>query len=259
MIDTHIHLVPGVDDGAKDIDVAIQMLHLANNEGVSEMILTPHFNSPIYNNQNVEKQYSLIKDHISEEKIDVKVHLGNEIYLSEENIESIKLGQAHTMGNSKYLLIELPFYHFYPFHEAMIYDLQLNGYNIILAHVERYQIFEKKPEKFYELLTKGIYAQMTSEYITDNRTRKKALRWIEEGLIQIVASDGHDVDDRPPVMKSAYDIVSRAFGKDCAQKLFVDNPRLVIEDSVLMDVNIEKAKRYGWHKRIASLVEHRRK
>ncbi|HEY5556691.1 tyrosine-protein phosphatase [Acetobacterium sp.] len=245
MIDTHIHLVPGVDDGAKDMDVAIRMLHMAINEGVSEMILTPHFNIPIYYNQNVEKQYNLIKDYIITEKIDLKIHLGNEIYLSEESMEGIKNGQAHTMGDSRYLLVELPYYHFYPFHEAMMHDLQLSGYKIVLAHAERYQIFMKKPDKIKELAEKGIYAQITSSYIIDKKTRKKALKWIEGGSIHIVASDGHNVDNRPPVMKRAYDSVSQAFGELCAETLFVDNPRLMIEDGALMIADIEKARRFG--------------
>lgn len=245
MIDTHIHMIPGIDDGAEDMETAIKMLHLAINEGVREMILTPHFNSPVYNNQNVEKQYNLIRDYITSEKIDFKIHLGNEIYLSEENMEGIKKGVAHTMGDSRYLLVELPYFHFYPFHEAMIHDLQFSGYKVVLAHIERYEIFIKKPGKLKELVKKGIYTQMTSRYIMDNKTRKKALKWIESGLIHIVASDGHDIGRRPPVMKKAYDSVSKAFGKGCAQMLFVDNPRLMIEDGELMVPDIKKEKRFG--------------
>ena len=102
MIDTHIHMVPGVDDGAKDLDTAIQMMQLAIKEGVNEMILTPHFNLPAYHNQNVDKQYKLLNNYILDKNIDFKIHLGNEIYLSEETMEGIKQGQAHTMGNSRY-------------------------------------------------------------------------------------------------------------------------------------------------------------
>ncbi|MBC3889966.1 hypothetical protein GH810_16830 [Acetobacterium paludosum] len=242
MIDTHIHMLPGIDDGAKDLDVAKQMLQTAIGEGVSELILTPHFNIPIYNNQNVEQQYNLISDYIATEKINLKIHLGNEIYLSEEDLAAIKKGQAHTMGDSKYLLVELPRYHFYPFHEVMIHDLQFSGYKIVLAHVERYQIFNDKPDKLKELITEGVYSQITSGYIMDNKTRKKALKWIEGGLAHIVASDGHNMDSRPPLMKSAYDIVAEVFGQPCAQTLFFDNPRLMIEDEALMVMNINKKK-----------------
>ena len=240
MIDTHIHMLPGIDDGAKDMDVTKRMLQAAIDEGVNEMILTPHFNIPFYFNKNVEKQYNLVSDYIAAEKMSMKIHLGNEIYLSEEDMEAIKKGQAHTMGDSNYLLLELPYYHFYPFHEVMIHDLQLSGYRIILAHIERYQIFKDKPDKLKELVNEGVYSQITSEYIMNNKTRKKALKWIGTGFIHIVASDAHNMDSRPPLMKNAYDIVSEVFGKHCAQTLFVDNPRLMIADDALVVANIKK-------------------
>lgn len=244
LIDTHIHMVPGVDDGAKDMDTAIQMLEVAINEGVDEMILTPHFNLPVYNNQNVAKNYNLLNQYVLTQNIDFKIHLGNEIYLSEEDIAGIKNGQAHTMGDTRYLLIELPLYHFYPFHEVMIYDLQNNGYKIVIAHVERYQIFKKEPEKLHEFVNHGICTQITSSYIMNKKTRRRALELIKSGLIHIVASDGHGIDWRPPVMKMAYDIVAKAFGQHCAHILFVENPKLMIEDRVLMVADIEQVKRF---------------
>lgn len=251
MIDTHIHMVPGVDDGAKNLDRSVRMLNMAINEGVNEMIVTPHFKIPLYDNQNVEKQFRLISDYIVSENINFKIHLGNEIYLSEESMEGIKKGQANTMGNSRYLLLELPYYHFYPFHESMMAELQERGYEIILAHVERYQIFESKPEKLKEFVEKGIYTQITSRYISDKKTRKDALKLINNGLIHVVASDGHDTLKRPPVMKEAYQIVSRAFGESSAQTLFTNNPKLIIKNGALILPHIEKAKRFSlWNLRI---------
>lgn len=245
MIDTHIHMVPGVDDGAKDLETAIQMLQLAMKEGVNEMILTPHFKLPSYYNQKVDEQYQLLNDYITAENIDFKIHLGNEIYLSEESMAGIDKGKAHTMGNSQFLLIELPNYHYYPFHESMILELQEKGFKVILAHVERYEVFSKKPDKLTKLNESGIYAQITSHYIMDSKTRKKALKWIETGLIHIVASDGHDMIKRPPLMKMAYEVVVKAFGEECGQMLFVENPGMMIRDCELMAPVLNRRKRFG--------------
>lgn len=249
MIDTHIHMVPGVDDGAKDLNVSKNMMKLAINEGVNEMILTPHFNLPTYYNQNVDAQFQLLNNYINTEKINFKIHLGNEIYLSEETMVGIKKGHAHTMGDSKYLLVELPFYHYYPFHEAMLMELQECGYKVILAHVERYEVFSKKPFKLVELSKKGIYCQITSRYIMDGKTRKRALKLIESGIIHIVASDGHDVVKRPPVMKMAYEIVSKTFGEGCGQMLFTENPGMMIRDCELMVPVLNKIKGFGFHRK----------
>lgn len=249
MIDTHIHMVPGVDDGAKDLQISINMMKLAISEGVNEMILTPHFNLPTYSNQNVKEQFNFLNNYIISEKIDFKIHLGNEIYLSEESMEGIKQGKAYTMANSRYLLVELPYCHFYPFHEVMLMELQKYGYKVVLAHVERYEVFLNKPEKLMELNGKGIYSQITSRYIMDSKTRKKALKLIESGLIYIVASDGHDVVRRPPVMKMAYEIVSRAFGEGCGKMLFLENPGMMIRDCELMLPVLKKRKRIGFRRR----------
>ena len=247
MIDTHIHMVPGVDDGAKDLEMAIQMMQLAMNEGVNEMIVTPHFNLPTYHNQNVDEQYQLLIDYIERENIDFKLHLGNEIYLSEETMAGIKRGLAHTMGNSRFLLVELPLYHYYPFHESMLFELQESGYKVVLAHVERYEVFARRPEKLAALNERGIYSQITSQYIMDGKTRRKALKWIESGLIYIIASDGHDLVKRPPVMKRAYEIVVKVFGEECGQMLFYENPGMMIRDRELM-VPVLKKKRFGFHR-----------
>ncbi len=244
LIDTHIHLLPGVDDGAKDMDIAIQMLRIAMNDGVNEMVLTPHFNIPIYSNQKVIEQYLRLKEYISVAQIDFKIHLGNEIYLSEEDVEGVKKGLAFTMGNTRYVLLELPIHQFYPFHEIMIQDLQKRGYKILLAHVERYDIFKKEPEKLKELIRYGSYGQITSQYIMNKKTRKRALQMIKNGLIHIVASDGHGIEWRPPVMKMAYDIVSETVGKEWAQILFIDNPKSMIENAELAAINIKKVKRF---------------
>jgi len=247
MIDTHIHMIPGVDDGAKDLNISGQMMQMAINEGVNGMILTPHFNIPRYDNKNVKEQYGLLGDYIKENEVEFELHLGNEIHLSEENVEAIKSGKVNTLAESQYLLLELPHYHFYPFHEDAIYDLYHNDdYKIILAHVERYQVFTKKPEMIREFIQDGIYAQMTSEYIVNKKTRKSALKWIEDGLIQLVASDGHDITRRPPAMKQAYEIVKKSFGESCAQTLFENNPRLIINNDALLMPKIEKVKRFSF-------------
>lgn len=248
MIDTHIHMIPGVDDGAKSLEISIQMLEMAISEGVNGMVVTPHFNIPHYYNKNVKEQFQLLVDHIQTNKIDFELHLGNEIHVSEENMAAIKSESAYTMGDSRYLLLELPNYHFYSFHEEAIYDLYSNEYKIILAHVERYVIFTKKPEKIKKMSRSGIYTQMTSEYIINKKTRKDALQWIENGLINIVASDGHDIVWRPPVMKMAYEIVKKSFGESCAQTLFVENPQRIINDQELLHPKIEKSKRFSLRK-----------
>lgn len=244
MIDTHIHIIPGVDDGAMDLQVSKQMLTFSINEGVSEMIVTPHFNPPHYDNQDVLRQYNRLNEMIRLEEMKIKIHLGNEIRLSEEGMKGIHSGAANTMADSHYLLIELPGYHYYPFHEAMIDELLASGYKIVLAHVERYPVFQKNPGKLWEFIKKGVFAQLSSTYIIERRSRKKAFSWLETGLIHVVASDGHNLNRRPPVLKKAYDLVSHHFGKESAKILFRENPQAILRDQKLKTIAVKRKKRF---------------
>lgn len=240
MIDTHIHLLPAVDDGADDLDTSRQMALQALAEGVNEMIVTPHF----VNNKDYQKhtrdQFELLSRTLEQERIALNITLGNEIHLSEENMEAILSGLARTMGDSDYLLIELPINHFYDFHEMFLYTLMERGFKIILAHIERYRIFREQPQKLGKLIEQGMFAQVTSKYLMEHKTRKMGLNWIKTGWIHIIASDAHDLTYRPPLMKQAYELVEKRFGECAAIWLFNENPRAVLENRLMDPVFINK-------------------
>jgi len=240
MIDTHIHIVPGVDDGAASLNEAVAMLTHSKNEGVTEIIATPHFKEGLSLDSDVLEQFEKIG--FEAENMGIKLHLGNELYLCEEGVEALRDDHVYTMANSHYVLVELPFHQFYPFHEALLHQIQLRGFKIILAHIERYQIFRRNPAKLEGMIRKGIYGQMNARYIQERKTRKQAFNWIEKGYVHIVASDGHNTEMRPPNMSEAYEAVSHRFGVGASELVFRDNPARIIEDKPLMDLIVEKKK-----------------
>ncbi|WKY46950.1 CpsB/CapC family capsule biosynthesis tyrosine phosphatase [Eubacteriaceae bacterium ES3] len=240
MIDTHIHLLPAVDDGANDLEISRQMAKRAVDEGISQMIVTPHFVNNIDYQTNARQQFELLSQVLEEENISLKIRLGNEIHLSEENVEAIFSGVANTMAGSDYVLIELPTYHFYEFHEAFLYNLLEKGYKIILAHIERYRIFEDRPEKLGQFIEAGMFAQVTAKYLIERKTRKKGIDWIKTGWVHIVATDAHDIKYRPPQMKKAYEIIEGRFGECAAIRLFKENPRAVIENRPIDSVMVSQ-------------------
>ncbi len=240
MIDCHIHVIPGVDDGSTDIEMSIEMINEAILQGVSEIIATPHYHVPLFTSSEIEYQYKELNNALKVRNIAMKVHLGNEIHLNEETLEGINDGKARTLGDSDYLLIELPDFHFYPYHEAMLFDLSVKGYKIILAHVERYRIFRNQEDKLCEFVDHGVYGQMSSKFIINKRTRKFALSWIRKGYVHIIASDAHNVTKRPVLLKTAYQLVSDHLGEACAKRLFIDNPRRVLDNLPLEKVDLSQ-------------------
>lgn len=240
MIDTHIHIVPSVDDGSNSIEVSLNMLRYAKDEGVTKMIVTPHYNIGLYENDGMEEAFDLLKRARDKHNIPIELYLGNEIYLNEENVHGLLADKGYRMAESHYALIELPFHYYYAFHDSLLYQLQTAGIKVVLAHVERYDTFQHKPEKLEAQIKRGIYGQMTSGYIAEKKTRKHALNWIGKGYIHIVASDGHNMTRRLPQMMTAYNIVESKFGKSVAKRLFIDNPQAIIDDCQLISPEIEE-------------------
>ena len=234
MIDTHLHMLYGVDDGAKTWEVALAMARKAVDEGVTEMILTPHYYVPVFESDLIQTTFEGLKEILNREGVDLKLHLGNEIHLNEESILGFEEGKARSLAHSRYLLIELPRQHYLPAHEQMLFDLQLGGNEVIIAHIERFSVFRSDPDYLKSLVDKGFYGQITSKYLIEEKTRKKGFEWIARGCVHVVASDAHNMDGRPPLMKEAYEAVANRFGKVCADTLFTLNPEHIINNEPLI-------------------------
>lgn len=248
MIDTHIHLIPSVDDGAKDLDTALDMARLAVNEGIHSIIATPHYNIPDYKNDFVLENYYKLIERLKEEKLELEVYLGNEIHLNEEGVSAIFNQRAYSLAKSDYYLIELPFHQYYPAHEELIFQLIAKGKQVILAHIERYVSFQKDPEKLINLIRQGCYGQLTSSYLTNAKTNKRAIQLIEAGLVHIIASDGHNLSKRAPKLLDGYQSVRERFGEAIANQLFHENPKRIIKNQPLLEIQVNtKHKKKKWY------------
>lgn len=251
MIDIHNHIVPAVDDGAKNLDVSLSMLREGLKQQIDGYVFTPHYNRGKYENETVLKQYQLLKDLIIKEGLPITTAIGNELYLNEDNVSDMIGKKAYTLGDSQYVLVELPFTQFYPFHETLLYKLQLAGFKIVLAHIERYDYLVRHTNKLDDLLGRGILGQLSCKCILDSRTQKLAFDWIEKGYVQVVASDAHNITSRPVNSLKAYNIIVRQYGATVAETLFTTNPQLIIDDAPVIK---ETYKRQAFLKRVVDTL-----
>ena len=109
--DLHSHLLYGIDDGCKTIEESLSLLKKMSAAGVKDIIITPHYieNSKyVFNNESKEKLFTILKNEVKFEKIDVNLYLGNEVFYTDHFVELIESGEVQTLNNSKYLLFELP-------------------------------------------------------------------------------------------------------------------------------------------------------
>lgn len=197
MKDLHSHLLPGIDDGSNSMEESISLLKSAYESGITDMMLTPHY---MYktdyncNNKKKEKLFKELKDELIKNDIPINIYLGNEIYINEDIIKLIKKGDIHTLNNTKYILVELPLDSEYKGAANTLYNLNVKGYKVILAHPERYKFLQNSPDRIKEFIDNGILLQGNYQSLF-NRYGKKAKKllkyYIKKRYITLLGSDVH--------------------------------------------------------------------
>ena len=225
MIDLHNHILYGIDDGARTIEEALEMIDQAIKIGVTTICATSHYKSGSYENKNYEKNYKKLIAKVKEESIDIKILRGNELMLDIEGLEALKAGKVNTINDTKYLLVE-PF----PGMNALALEKGLKrivelGYLPILAHVERYT--HLRIEQLARIKKLGIIYQVNIESIMNFRERIEAL--IEEDLVDIVASDAHRKDKRSYKLEESIDRWKKLIGEESWELMSTSRPITIIE------------------------------
>ena len=197
MKDLHCHLLYGIDDGSKSIEESIQLLKKMVKAGCKEIVLTPHYvrNSKyVCNNKAKEKLLKEFKERVKQEKIDVTLYLGNEIFFSAHFLDLLEQKEIATINKSRYPLFEFPLQNSFRNTGEILSILISKGYIPILAHPERYKIFQDCPDLAEEYLRMGVLMQgnYPSLYGKYGRKAKKLLRYyIKKGWISFLGSDTH--------------------------------------------------------------------
>ncbi len=204
--DLHSHILPGLDDGAKDEEQTRRMLQTAYDEGIRYMMATPHF-YPGKKHPGAERIQNVYRESRElAESIGITLYLGHEISYMNGIIEALEKKEAFTLAGSDYVLIE-----FFPDQEYTdIYrglrKLIEYGYRPVAAHVERYNRMFEKNKCFEELIEMGCLIQMNTESVIGGAFDVQARRCrklIQRGYIHFLGSDCHNVSGRPPKMKTA--------------------------------------------------------
>ncbi len=234
-IDIHCHIMPGVDDGSPDMNTSLEMLRIAEKNGVEQMILTPH-HKPMHH--NVSPQHNIVYTNKLQEAasnfgINIRLYSGNEIYYSDETQRELESGKICTMAGSDYVLVEFhPTNPYKAIHNAM-YHVQAAGFFPIVAHVERYSDMVSHPAYVEELIDMGCYIQVNAASIMGKVGFGISLytkKLLKNHLVHFVASDAHDTKKRAPDLLECRNYVTRKYGEAYSSKVFYNNPMAVIHN-----------------------------
>lgn len=239
MIDIHSHYLFEIDDGAKNMAMSLQMIDMAIAEGIDEAILTPHYYLPGWNSDGAREKFRVLELELAKQKINFTIHLGNELHLNEESVRDYIAGKVEHLGNSEYVLVELPVHRMYPFHHQLLYDIQLAGGKVILAHIERYPYLVDDTEMLKDMRSRACSFQISSRTLMNRHSKQKALKLILQGYVDIVATDAHNITGRRPRMAEARRIVEKNIDSTTAETLFYTNGRRIIQNQSLLEVDTE--------------------
>jgi len=229
-IDFHSHILPGIDDGAGDADESLKLLRMLKRDGVEVVVATPHL---YLHRQSLSRFLGERKESVeilfeaiekSGEKLP-RVIIGAEVYFT-AGIESIPLDEL-CIENTDYLLLELPYSHFTStFMNSFANFINSCDVNIILAHIERYYEYISH-QSVDEIVSYGLLAQGNCESLLSLRSRSRALKFINEGIISLLGTDLHRVDYRPPSFHEAENIIRKKLS-DKAFDTLMQNARDIL-------------------------------
>ncbi len=227
-VDIHCHILPGLDEGPSSTEESVKMLQIARRDGIAGIVATPHVMNGLYKNtkeiiNNAIAELTRLTNH-------VRIYTGAEIRIDRDLASRVVNNELPLINNKHYILLELPTYLIPPLPqlENIALGLKKNQITPIIAHPERNLPILRNLYIMERLIQCGALFQITAMSITDRNMRGLALKMIKKGYVHAVASDAHDVCKRPPILSNAFEIISRKFDRDMANKLFAHNPLKII-------------------------------
>jgi len=229
MIDIHSHILPGVDDGAQSLETAIEMCQMAHRDGVTHLVATPHANFKYpYDRDAHLHRLGQLQAHVPE----INLVLGCDFNLSFENFEdAIANPNRYTIGNTRYVLVELSDFGVPRSVLDSLYRLHCAGMITIVTHPERNPILRRRSDLLIEMLRLGSLLQLTANSLTGfwgEAVRRCAEKMLGEGLVQLLASDAHDSKRRTPVLSRGFAVAARVIGDEAAGRLVNECPSMIL-------------------------------
>ena len=235
MVDLHHHLLPGLDDGSPDLATSVEMARIAEAEGITHVVCTPHASSNFaFQPEQNSLRLTQLRAALAEAGVHITLGLACDFHISYDNVQdAVAHPTRYSVNGGDYLLVELADYSISPNMQETFYELRLAGLTPILTHPERNPTLQRDPDRMVPWLRDGLLCQVTAGSVVGSmgRTAQKfASQLLEKRWVHFLATDAHNLNSRPPLMRRAYETVARKYGESYADLICTQNPFSVFEN-----------------------------
>lgn len=237
MIDCHCHILPGIDDGAPDVEVSVAMARAFVADGVVAVACTPHILPGVYHNRGPDIRSAVVRlqDELDRRDVPLTLVCGSDAHVTPDMIAKLGSGEILSLHDSRYVLVEPP-HHVAPARlDDFFFSLMAAGYVPILTHPERLSWIEQNYALVEMLSDRGVWMQITSGSLAGvfgSRPRYWAERMLDEGRVHILATDAHEMRRRRPDLARGRDIAARRVGDDEAIHMVDTRPRGIMSNQL---------------------------
>jgi len=237
MIDLHSHILPGVDYGVDTEDGAVEFARVAVEDGVRVIVATPHCREGVYINDRaaVLEAVERLRRRFEREGLPLRLEPGAEVHICPDLVERIRDGRAPTLAdNGRSLLLELSLSQYPVELENIVFQLKLEGIEVLFAHPERIRFFQEDISRYEAVIRLGAYGQITTGSVLGvfgDQTREFSEELLRKGLVHVLASDAHNTRGRPPVLSEALAALVPLVGQARAQGMTGSAPEALLRGS----------------------------
>lgn len=234
LCDIHCHILPEVDDGAPNMDIALAMIEAQMKAGVETIILTPHFRKEMFE-PSMEEIWDAYDALVYETRhMGVRLYLGCEFHANIEMVETLDRGLRPTMADSRYVLTEFAHNSTKAFIKERADELLSSGYRPIIAHIERYRATRNDFDLIADLIDMGCEMQVNADAVIGRDgfgAQRFCKKLMQEDLLHYIGSDAHNLKGRAPRLGECCEYLKKNMGRLYTSRIMRDNPAKILENA----------------------------
>ena len=244
MIDLHCHLLPGIDDGPATPGETLRLCRMAVADGITHAIVTPHIHPGRWSNtkQSIARDCARLQRALARRNIPLRVGFAAEVRLTDQVMRQVEENEIPFYGEVdgyRVMLLEFPHNQIIPGSDKLAQWLLARKIRPLIAHPERNKQLMKEPALLQPFIDIGCWLQLTAGSVLGNfgeRAESLAKLLLDEDKVKVLASDGHNIGVRKPVLSEAFSYISEHYGEACARRLMLDNPERISADQFSAEV-----------------------